>query len=125
MNMNQAAQAIGVSVVTLKRWFSSGKVKVVERNRNNWRVFTAADIERIKQYATKDSDTATSSTSTVPLNRSIYSAASFFTGIGGFDIGFESAGFSISMQCEVEQFCQSLLKKHWPSVPLHPDITKL
>ena len=59
------------------------------------------------------------------MDRSIYSAASFFTGIGGFDIGFESAGFSISMQCEVETFCQSLLKKHWPKVPLHPDITKL
>ncbi len=125
MNMNQAAQAIGVSVVTLKRWFSSGKVKDVERDRNNWRVFTAADVERIKQYAAKHSDTAVPSTNAVPLNRSIYSAASFFTGIGGFDIGFESAGFSISMQCEVEPFCQSLLKKHWPSVPLHPDITKL
>lgn len=126
MNMNQAAQAIGVSVVTLRRWFSSGKVKDVERDRNNWRVFTAADIERIKQYADNDSDmTASNTGAAVPLNRSSYSAASFFTGIGGFDIGFESAGFSISMQCEVEPFCQSILKKHWSNVPLHPDITKL
>lgn len=128
MNINQAAQAIGVSAVTLKRWLISGKVKDVERDRNNWRVFTPADIERIKQYASKDSDSSTSAVSgknATPLDRSIYSAASFFTGIGGFDIGFESAGFSISMQCEVEPFCQSLLRKHWPNVPLHPDITKL
>ena len=128
MNINQAAQAIGVSAVTLKRWLISGKVKDVERDRNNWRVFTPADIERIKQYASKDSDSSASAVSgknATPLDRSIYSAASFFTGIGGFDIGFESAGFSISMQCEVEPFCQSLLRKHWPNVPLHPDITKL
>lgn len=125
MNMNQAAQAIGVSVVTLRRWFSSGKVKDVERDRNNWRVFTAIDIERIKRYATKDFDIPAPNTGSVPLNRSTYSAASFFTGIGGFDIGFESAGFAISMQCEVEPFCQSLLRKHWPNVPLHPDITEI
>ena len=128
MNLNQAAQAIGVSAVTLKRWLISGKVKDVERDRNNWRVFNAVDIDRIKQFASKHSDTSASvnaSATSAPLDRSIYSAASFFTGIGGFDIGFESAGFSISMQCEVEPFCQSLLRKHWPNVPLHPDITKL
>lgn len=125
MNVNQAAQAIGVSAVTLKRWLISGKVKDVERDRNNWRVFTASDIERIKQYASKVSDTSAHSTRYTQVNRSIYSAASFFTGIGGFDLGFEAAGFSISMQCEVEPFCQSLLKKHWPDTPLHPDITKV
>jgi len=54
-----------------------------------------------------------------------YTVASFFSGIGGFDIGFESAGFLISMQCEVESFCQSILRKHWPKVPLFDDITQL
>ena len=127
MNLNQAAQAIGVSAVTLKRWLISGKVADVGRDRNNWRVFTAADIERIKQYASNSQETpklAETGASDKPQS-SDYSVASFFTGIGGFDIGFEAAGFSISMQCEVEPFCQSLLRKHWPSVPLHPDITKL
>jgi DNA (cytosine-5)-methyltransferase 1 len=125
MNLNQAAKAVGVSAVTLKRWLISGKVKDVARDRNNWRVFNAADIERIKKYASKDSDATIGSTHPTSISRSTYSAASFFSGIGGFDIGFESAGFSISMQCEVEPFCQSLLTKHWPSVPLHPDITSL
>jgi|GEM_PF-983682 len=54
-----------------------------------------------------------------------YTVASFFSGIGGFDLGFESAGFSISMQCEVEPFCQSILRKHWPNTPLFNDITQL
>lgn len=128
MNLNEAAQAVGVSAVTLKRWLISGKVKDVERNRNNWRVFTTADIDRIKQYASKDSPGMARTGPTASRARpsqSNYSAASFFTGIGGFDIGFESAGFSISMQCEIEPFCQSLLRKHWPNVPLHGDITKL
>jgi DNA (cytosine-5)-methyltransferase 1 len=51
--------------------------------------------------------------------------ASFFAGIGGFDLGFERAGMEVVFQCEIDKFCQSVLKKHWPRVPLHGDIKKL
>ncbi|NEP58929.1 MAG: DNA (cytosine-5-)-methyltransferase [Symploca sp. SIO2G7] len=47
---------------------------------------------------------------------------SFFTGIGGFDIGFEQAGFGISLQCEINNFCNSVLKYHWPETPRAKDI---
>lgn len=42
--------------------------------------------------------------------------ASFFSGIGGLDLGFERAGFSVTVQCEIDPFCVSILKKHWPSI---------
>lgn len=126
MNLNQAAQVIGVSAVTLKRWLISGKVKDVERDRNNWRVFTTEDIQRIKGFAEGRSEfPAGSGISRFSLDKSPYSVASFFSGIGGFDIGFEAAGFEISLQCEIEPFCLSILKKHWPKVPQHSDITRL
>ena len=48
--------------------------------------------------------------------------ASFFSGIGGIDLGFEQAGMEIVFQCEVLPFGQQILKKHWPSVPLVGDI---
>jgi DNA (cytosine-5)-methyltransferase 1 len=51
--------------------------------------------------------------------------ASFFAGIGGFDLGFERAGMEVSFQCEIDPHCQSVLKRHWPEVPLHADITTL
>jgi DNA (cytosine-5)-methyltransferase 1 len=51
--------------------------------------------------------------------------ASFFAGIGGFDLGFERAGMSVVFQCEIDPFCQQILKRHWPNVPLHDDITTL
>lgn len=127
MNINQAAKEIGVSAVTLKRWLISGKVEDVGRDRNNWRVFTTEDIDRIKKYAGKyTASSAVAQNDTIRLSsHSSYSAASFFSGIGGFDIGFEAVGFSISLQCEIEPFCQSILRKHWPNVPLYSDITKL
>lgn len=51
--------------------------------------------------------------------------ASFFAGIGGFDLGFERAGMKAVFQCEIDPLCQKILKRHWPSVPLHDDITTL
>lgn len=51
--------------------------------------------------------------------------ASFFTGIGGFDIGFEQAGFDVNFQCEIQAFCKSVLNHHWPSIPCASDIASL
>lgn len=50
---------------------------------------------------------------------------SFFAGIGGFDIGFERAGFKTAFLCEINPFCNSVLKTHWPDVPMSGDIGKL
>jgi DNA (cytosine-5)-methyltransferase 1 len=48
---------------------------------------------------------------------------SLFTGIGGFDLGLERAGFTIKWQVENNEYARQVLKKHWPSVPCHYDIT--
>ena len=54
-----------------------------------------------------------------------YSHASFFSGIGGFDIGFEAAGIRSVSQCEVNPFCLSVLRKNFPNVPKFQDIRNL
>jgi DNA (cytosine-5)-methyltransferase 1 len=51
--------------------------------------------------------------------------ASFFSGIGGFDLGLERAGMKVVFQCEINEFCKKVLKKHWPLVPLQSDILEL
>lgn len=47
---------------------------------------------------------------------------SFFAGIGGFDLGFANAGFRIGFHCEIDPFCRSVLKRHWPQVKETKDI---
>lgn len=54
-----------------------------------------------------------------------YAVASFFSGIGGLDLGLERAGFSVRFQCEVKPFCRKILRQHWPDVPLTTDIRTL
>ena len=49
-----------------------------------------------------------------------------FSGIGGFSLGLErTGGFETAAFCEIEPFCQKVLRKHWPEVPIYEDVTKL
>jgi DNA (cytosine-5)-methyltransferase 1 len=45
----------------------------------------------------------------------MFTVASFFTGIGGIDLAFAWAGFDIRFQCEIDEYCQQVLKKHRPT----------
>lgn len=56
---------------------------------------------------------------------STHKVASFFSGIGGFDLAFENAGFQITMQCEIDKFCREILAKNWPSVVSFTDIREV
>lgn len=51
--------------------------------------------------------------------------ASFFAGIGGFDLGFERAGLDVVWQCEINEFCRDILQQHWPKVPRVKDIKEV
>ena len=49
-----------------------------------------------------------------------------FSGIGGFSLGLErTGGFRTVAFCEIEPYCQKVLAKHWPGVPIYEDIRKL
>lgn len=50
---------------------------------------------------------------------------SLFSGIGGIDLAFEQAGFEIIGQVENDDFCQRVLRKHWPHVPKWGDVRKV
>lgn len=47
---------------------------------------------------------------------------SLFSGIGGFDLGFDRAGMQCAWQVEIDNFCRQVLAKHWPSVTRFEDI---
>ena len=47
---------------------------------------------------------------------------SLFAGIGGFDLGFERAGFECRWQVEIDDYATKILEKHWPKVHRERDI---
>jgi len=50
---------------------------------------------------------------------------SLFTGIGGFDIGFERAGMTCTAQVEWDKYATQVLERHWPNVPRFGDINEV
>ncbi len=47
---------------------------------------------------------------------------SLFTGIAGIDLAAEEAGFQTILMVEWDAYCQKVLRKHWPDVPIIGDI---
>ena len=48
-----------------------------------------------------------------------------FSGIGGFSIGLEKAGFETVAFCEIEDYPRAVLRKHWPDTPIYRDVKQL
>jgi DNA (cytosine-5)-methyltransferase 1 len=49
-----------------------------------------------------------------------------FSGIGGFSLGLErTGGFETVAFCEIDPFCQKVLRKHWPDVEIIDNIERL
>jgi DNA (cytosine-5)-methyltransferase 1 len=45
-----------------------------------------------------------------------------FSGTGGFALAALWAGFTTDVFCEQDKFCQDILRKHWPNIPIVEDV---
>ena len=53
----------------------------------------------------------------------IHTYGSLFSGVGGFDMGFDQAGWDCKFQVEWDKHCTNILTKHWPDVPKWSDVS--
>ena len=50
---------------------------------------------------------------------------SLFSGVGGFDLGFDRAGMSCKWQVEIDEYARAVLAKHWPDVRRYEDVREV
>lgn len=48
-----------------------------------------------------------------------------FSGIGGFSLGLEKAGFKTKLFCDNDEAAREVLSKHWPDTPIWKDVRTL
>lgn len=52
-------------------------------------------------------------------------SVSLFSGIGGFDLGFQRSGIECVAVCEIDKNAQSILRRHFPNAQLFDDVRKV
>jgi DNA (cytosine-5)-methyltransferase 1 len=50
---------------------------------------------------------------------------SLFSGIGGFELGFERAGMRVSWQVEQDAYCRAVLARHFPDAARYEDVREV
>ncbi|KKL45276.1 hypothetical protein LCGC14_2357280, partial [marine sediment metagenome] len=48
-----------------------------------------------------------------------------FSGIGGFALAAQAVGWQTIGFCEIDPYCQRVLRRHWPDVPIYDDVRTL
>ena len=61
------------------------------------------------------------------MNQKKLKVLDLFSGIGGFSYASEQlvGGFETVAFCEIDKFCQKVLKKNFPNVPIYDDVKEL
>jgi DNA (cytosine-5)-methyltransferase 1 len=52
-------------------------------------------------------------------------AVSLFSGVGGFEVGFDRAGIDTVLQVESDPWCRQVLARHYPNTPRLEDVRDL
>lgn len=119
LGVSEAAEKIGVSVDTIRRWDKKGLIKAV-RSENNHRLFKIEEIQRIHDKVSGKS----SSNNFNVLKASKpgkFTAIDLFAGAGGTALGLENAGLQHLLLNEFDKNAVATLRNNRPDWNVNGD----
>lgn len=124
LTVTEAAERIGVSPDTIRRWNKKGLIKA-QRSKLNYRIF---DIEEIKRIHNKISGKSSDNNYKILKSKKKhpYKVIELFAGAGGTALGFHNAGLQHVMLTDWDKNATATIKENMPRWNvLQKDITKM
>lgn len=112
--ISDAADKIGVSSDTIRRWEKKGLIKSV-RNEFNHRLFSIDEIIRMYEKTSGVNSDKNNYAILKTKKQSKYTAIDLFAGAGGTALGLENAGFNHIMLNEFDKHAAATLRHNKPS----------
>lgn len=120
LTVSEAADEIGVSSDTIRRWEKKGLIRS-SRNENNHRVFSIDEIRRI-HTKTSGSDSDGNNYRILKAERQTdYTAIDLFAGAGGTALGLEHAGLKHVLLNEFDKRAVATLRQNKPEWNVNGD----
>ena len=112
--ISEAAEEIGVSVDTIRRWEKKGLIKST-RDEHNHRVFSIDEIKRIHAKVTTGASSNENNYKILKTKKTTqYTAIDLFAGAGGTALGLENAGLRHVFLNEFDKHAVTTLRQNRP-----------
>lgn len=111
-SLSEAAEVLGKSKETLRRWDRDGKLDAVREPVSNYRVYRKEDINSIIEPLLTEIDNNIDNTE-IPLKN--YNVLELFAGAGGLAIGLEQSGIKCVALNEIDKWACETLRENRPN----------
>ena len=122
--VHEAAEILGVSADTIRRWEKKGLVKAV-RDGKNHRLFDIGELKRVNaKYLNPE---AGENKYAIHRNeKREHTAIELFSGCGGLALGLSNAGFDTRLLVEIDKNCVATLQQNRPDWNIvHGDVKNI
>lgn len=111
-SLSEAAEVLGKSKETLRRWDRDGKLEAVREPISNYRVYKKVQLELFSDLLSNDLEDEVDN-SVIPLKD--YRVLELFAGAGGLAIGMERAGIKCVALNEIDKWACQTLRENRPN----------
>jgi len=110
-SLSEAAEVLGKSKETLRRWDRDGKLDAIREPVSNYRVYRKEDINSLIEPLLSEIDSNVDNTE-IPQKE--YSVLELFAGAGGLAIGLEQSGIKCAALNEIDKWACKTLRENRP-----------